>query len=266
MPFATRRGCRLFWERDGRAGAPSLLLVRGLTRSSRYWGELREHLAASFHLLVTDNRGSGQSDATWPPYSTKGMADDHAAVLDAAGEARVHVFGISLGGMISQHIALRHAARVNRLILGCTTAGGRSAVRIPRNAVIDLVRAGVGPIDRATRKIASRLLSEETIRQRPEVVEQWIAIALGEPRRRKGFLGQILAAGQHDAYRDLPRIAAPTLVLTGDADRLIPPENSRILADRVPGARLRFIPGAGHDFPTDRPEETAAAIREFLLA
>jgi len=267
VPFAVHRGCRLFWERDGNPTAPPLLLVRGLSRSSRYWGELRERLAKSFHLLVTDNRGSGRSDAPWPPYSTKRMADDHAAVLDAAGvTGRVHVFGISLGGMIAQHIALRHPSRVDRLILGCTTPGGEHAVRIGRKAVFALLRASMGPVARSMRRVAPLLLSAETLRERPEVVEQWIAIALGERRRRAGFLGQFLAAGRHDAWRRLPFMTAPTLVVTGDADRLIPPENSRLLAERIPGAKLRVIAGAGHDFPSDKPEETAEIVREFLRA
>jgi 3-oxoadipate enol-lactonase len=266
MPFVVHRGCRLFWERDGTPGAPPLLLVRGLGRSSRYWGELRERLAKSFYLLVTDNRGAGRSGAPWLPYSTKLMADDHAAILDAAGVAgRIHVFGISLGGMIAQHIALRHPSRVDRLVLGCTTPGGENAVRVGREVVFALLRASMGTADRTTRRIAPLLLSAKTLRERPEVVEQWIAIALGERRKRAGFLGQFLAAGRHDAWRRLPFMTAPTLVVTGDADRLIPPDNSRLLVERIPGAKLRIIVGAGHDFPSDRPEETAALLSGFLV-
>jgi 3-oxoadipate enol-lactonase len=266
MPHAIHRGCRLFWERDGRPGAPTLLLVRGLSRSSRYWGELRRKLAQSFHLLVTDNRGVGQSDAPWPPYSTPLLADDLAAILDAAGVGRAHVFGISLGGMIVQELAIRHPARVERLILGCTTPGGPHSVRFPGSTVLALLRAAITPVDRGTRSIAPWILSEETLRLRPEIIEEWIAIARSEPRRRRGFIGQLLAAGRHDAWSRLPSITAPTLVVTGDADRLIHPGNSRLLAERIPGARLHTIVSAGHDFPTDRPDETARVITEFLLA
>jgi pimeloyl-ACP methyl ester carboxylesterase len=265
MPYATRRGCRLFWERDGDEAAPALLLVRGLARSSRYWGELRVRLAKSFHLVVTDNRGVGRSDAPWPPYSTAQMADDHAAVLDAAGITRAHIFGMSLGGMIAQEIALRHPTRVDRLVLGCTTPGGPNAERA-RGALAALVRAAVSPVDRAMRIMAQFTLSADTLRTRPEVVDDWIAIAHGEPKHRLGVVGQLLAASRHDTWDRLSRIAAPTLVVTGDADTLIPASNSRLLAERIPGARLRSIPGAGHDFPADRPEETAEVVRGFLLS
>jgi pimeloyl-ACP methyl ester carboxylesterase len=264
MPHVTHRGCRLFWERDGQPDAPALLLVRGLGRSSRYWGELRDLLGRSFHLLLTDNRGVGRSDAPWPPYSTSLMADDHAAILDAAGVARTHVFGMSLGGMIAQQLAIRHPTRVERLILGCTTPGGHHAER--SGALLALVRASISPIDRAIQITAPLVLSGETLRQRPEVVEQWRAIARDEPKNRIGRIGQFLAAGRHDAWAQLAHITAPTLVVTGDADRLIPPGNSRLIADRVPGARLHSIPAAGHDFAADRPEETATVISRFLLA
>jgi 3-oxoadipate enol-lactonase len=266
MPHAIHRGCRLFWERDGEAGAPPLLLVRGLGRSSRYWGELRERLGRSFHLLVTDNRGAGRSDAPWPPYSTSLMADDHAAILGAAGVARTHVFGMSLGGMIAQKLAIRHPARVERLILGCTTPGGPHSVKASRKDVLGLLRASIGSTERTMRRMAPRLLSAETLRTKPEIVDQWIALSAGEPRRRRGYLGQLVAGGGHDAWSKLPHISAPTLVVTGDADRLIDPANSRLLADRIPGARLSFIASVGHDFAAERPEETAAMITEFLLS
>jgi len=237
--------------------------VRGLGRSSRHWGEIRERLGRSFHLLVTDNRGVGQSDAPWPPYSTKLMADDHAAILDAAGVERTHVFGISLGGMIAQELAIRHPARVDRLILGCTTPGGEHAERSA--AIGALVRASIGRAERAARNMAPLLLSAETLRQRPELVEQWIAIGRQEPKRRIGVLAQLLAARNHDAWAALTRIKTPTLVVTGTADLLIPPGNSRLLADRIPGARLELIPWAAHDFPADRPVETEKLVRDFLL-
>ncbi len=194
------------------------------------------------------------------------MADDHAAVLEAAGVDRAHVFGISLGGMIAQELAIRHPRRVERLVLGCTTPGGKHAVRFPRASVVAIVRASMAPVDRAMRSMAPRLLSPETLSRRPEIVEQWIAIARTERRRRLGLAGQLLAAGAHDAWSDLSRITAPTLVMTGDADRVIPSENSHRIASRISGARLHSLAGAGHDFPTDRPEETASAIRGFLLS
>jgi 3-oxoadipate enol-lactonase len=132
--------------------------------------------------------------------------------------------------------------------------------------MLAILRAATGPVDRATRSMAPHVLSAETLRDHPEVVDQWIRIAHEEPKSRAGRIGQLLAARGHDAWEKLPGITASTLVVTGDADRLIAPDNSRLIAERVPGARLRTIPGAAHDFPTDRPDETSAIVREFLLA
>lgn len=264
MPHAIHNGCRLYWERDGQPEHPALLLLRGLGRSSRHWGELRELLARSFYLLLTDNRGVGRSDAPWPPYSTPMMADDHVAILDAAGVARTHVFGISLGGMIAQQLAIRHPARVDRVILGCTTPGGRHGERRP-GTIKALLRASLTG-ERGMRSIAPLLLSAETLRAHPELVDQSIAIARSEPRQRRGMVGQLLAARNHNAWHQLPQIVAPTLVVTGTADLLIPPGNSTKIAERIPGARLHLIEGAGHDFPADRPDETATVIAEFLRA
>lgn len=266
MPHASHRGCRLYWETDGTPAGPPLLLVRGFARSSRYWGAgLRALLAARFRLILVDNRGVGRSDATRPPYTTALMADDLAAVLDAAGVDRAHVFGMSLGGMIGQQLALRHPARIDRLVLGCTTPGGRNAIRYPLRGVLTLLRAGAAPPHRAMRIIAPLALSRETLERRPEVIDAWVEVARSEPRHRAGLFGQLLAAARHDAWDALPRINAPTLVLTGDADWLIDADNSRRIAARIPGARLQLIPGAGHDFATDRPDETVAALTGFLL-
>src|SRR5213075_783205 len=111
-------------------------------------------------LLVIDNRGVGKSDATWPPYSTARLADDVAAVMDHAGVARAHVFGMSLGGMIAQQLALRHPQRIDRLILGCTTPGGRSAHPTPVRSQRALVRAAFGDDEPVTALLLARPTAE----------------------------------------------------------------------------------------------------------
>ena len=264
MAFAIHRGCRLHYDVAGDADAPPLVLIRGLARSARYWGEVARVLERSHRVVCLDNRGVGSSAATLPPYSTALMADDVVAVMDAVGVARAHVFGMSLGGMIAQMVALNHPDRVDRLVLGCTTPGGRRADRGSWRTLAAMVRSGLLRPHAAVRMIAPILLSRDTIEGRPEVLDEWIRIATSERTSRAGLLGQLVAGARHDAYRDLARVASPTLVVTGDADRLIPPVNSRILAARIPGARLVMLPGAGHDFTTDRPAEAAELVGRFL--
>jgi pimeloyl-ACP methyl ester carboxylesterase len=98
------------------------------------------------------------------------------------------------------------------------------------------------------------------------VIAEWQKLARLQRARVHGVLGQLLAAARHDTADRLHRIRAKTLVVTGDADRMIPPENSGGIAGRIPGARLRILPGAAHDFPTERASETAELLRKFLLS
>lgn len=255
-------GLRIYYEVSGPIGAPPIVLIRGLARSSSYWLEMRAMLERERRVLVLDNRGVGRSDTPSRPWATADMADDVALVLRASGIERAHVFGISLGGMIAQELALRHPHRVDRLVLACTTPGGHAAFRTPAKAALALVRAAAMPLADGIRSTARFVLSEEALARRPEIVDVWVAIAESEPRSRAGLVFQLLAAARHDAWDRLPFLRHDTLVVTGDADRLIPSENSMLLAKRIPRARLHTLRGAGHDFPTERPEETARLVLE----
>jgi 3-oxoadipate enol-lactonase len=264
--LARHRGVDIYYELRGRAEAPPLLMIRGLARTLRHWGAVLDELDSSFRLIVMDNRGAGSSSAPLPPYSTQQMADDAARVLEHAGVARAAVFGVSLGGMIAQQLCLRHPARVSRLVLGCTRAGGRTGRSISREAALALFGALRSSEDDALVRTAPFILSAEFLRGNPQVLTEWRRLAREQPMRRRGFLGQVMAALRHDTSRQLDRIRVSTLIVSGDADRLIDVENSRYLARRIAHARLETLPGAGHDFPTERPRELARLLAEFCLA
>lgn len=245
-------------------GAPVLVMIRGLARSARFWLDFVPRMRRSFSVLVLDNRGVGRSDKPVVPFTTRQMADDVAAVMDHAGVERAHIFGMSLGGMIAMRFALRHASRTDQLVLGCTTMGGRAAERIPLGSIAMLLRAGRLRFADALEYTAPIVVSPSFLRERDDIIHAWRAIATSEPVPLRGSALQLLAAAEHDVSREVGAIRAETLVLTGDADRLIPAENSRRLASAIPGAKLEILPGAGHDFTTEQPEPSALALERFL--
>ena len=122
MPYVTNQGAKLYWNEQG-SGAP-VLLIMGLSFTHEMWFRVLPILSTRYRTIFFDNRGMGRSDVPRGPYRMKVMAQDAAAVLDAAGVQAAHVIGASMGGLIAQELALRHPQRVLSLLLGCTSYGG----------------------------------------------------------------------------------------------------------------------------------------------
>src|SRR5271168_389948 len=127
MPFVENQGAKIHWDEQGQG--PPVLLIMGLGYPSCMWHRTQPVLAEQYQTIALDNRGVGRSDVPPGPYPIALMASDAAAVLDAAGIESAHVFGVSMGGMIAQEFTLQYPARVRSLVLGCTAAGGPTAVR-----------------------------------------------------------------------------------------------------------------------------------------
>ena len=262
MPHADRGSHRIFYEAWGPAGAPPLLLIMGMGFSSRAWGRLPERLAGSFRVLAVDNRGTGRSTAPRGRFRVTDMADDAAAVLDAAAAPRAAVFGISMGGMIALELALRFPSRVSALVLGATFGGFRESRKAALPVVWEVVLGGA--LSRLGRHglLGRDLVADERVRRDPEGLAAWLTT--GERIPTALAARQLGAVWGHAATSRLAELKVPVLVLTGDRDRLVPPGNARQLAEAIPGARLVFLPGAGHCFPLERPEETLREVTGFL--
>jgi pimeloyl-ACP methyl ester carboxylesterase len=184
-------------------------------------------------------------------------------VLDAADIGRAHVYGISLGGMIAQEIALRHPERVDALVLGATTPGGSEAVAADDETLAFFRRRGEMSAEEAVWASVPYNYGPRTRTERAQLIGEDIAQRLRFPIEPEPYAAQLAAALGHDAHARLGEIAAPALVVHGEADRMVAPENARLLADAIPGAELRTFPGAGHLYPTDEPAADQA-VAQFL--
>jgi len=217
--------------------------------------------------VLVDNRGSGRSGAAAGSYGVADMADDALAVLDDLGIRTAHVMGASLGGMVAQELAVRHAERVGRLVLACTTPGWPFAYPMPA-ASVRLIAAtrGLRPADTVRRHVENAL-SAATVQRRPELVDRIIAQQRSGPARDPdAWAAQAAGGARYAGGLRQARIRAPTLVLHGDADTVVDPRNARLLAGRIPVADLVIFPGLGHLFFWEDPDGFSAAVARFLLA
>jgi pimeloyl-ACP methyl ester carboxylesterase len=262
MPFATSTdGARIHYEVHG-AGEP-VLLIMGLGSNAYGWARTIPWLAERHQVIAFDNRGVGRSDVPAGAYAIGQMAEDAADVLAASGHARAHVVGASLGGMIAQRLALLHPDMIRSLILLCTTPGGAHAVRASDEVMAALVAGGEDP-STVYRRNAWFLYGADTRDNHPERIEEDLIERGRIPTQPTGYFGQIQAAMSHDVWAGLPAITVPTLVIHGDADILVPTENGKLIAGRIPGAQLVLIPGAGHMLQADAGDAVREAILAFL--
>jgi 3-oxoadipate enol-lactonase len=252
---------RLFWESTGE-GAP-VLMIMGLGLSGGAWWRTVPVLSRRLRVITFDNRGVGRSPSLRHSYTTEAMADDAVSVLDAAGIGRAHVYGFSLGGMVAQQLALRHPGRVRSLVLGATHAGGPRAVA-PDPEVLEFFarRPGMKP-EEAARASVPFNYGPRCRREHPERIDEDIQRRLQHRFPEQAYRAQLLAAAMHNCHRRLQRIEAPTLVVHGGHDRMIPVANAELLAESIPGASLHVLDESGHLYPTEEPE-IDAAIATFL--
>jgi 3-oxoadipate enol-lactonase len=260
MPFADSAGTKIYWDEQGE-GEP-VLLIMGLGYTSCMWHRTRPRLAQRYRTLAFDNRGVGLSAVPPGPYSIATMAADAAAVLDAAGVTSAHVFGVSMGGMIAQEFALQFPARTQSLILGCTSPGGPSAVRA-ESKVIDVLLVRAMTIEQAREAILPYIYDAGTPKEK--IVED-VTLRLPWLPSPEAYRSQLQAILSWEGYSRIAQITAPTLVIHGRSDALVPPGNGELIARRIPGAKFVLLENAGHLFLTDQTQPAHQEIFEFLAA
>jgi 3-oxoadipate enol-lactonase len=262
VPFIERPDtARIAWESDGPEDAPAVLLVMGLAYPAAMWFRLVPALAEGYRVIRVDNRGAGRTgDVPGAPYTVETMAADCLAVLDAADVDTAHIVGISMGGLIAQEIVLTASERVRSLCLIATHPGIAHAVTNPQAMAMLMQRGQMTPQEAAEASIPYNY-APETPRERIE--EDW-AVRFPLAATNEGYLGQVVGSSRWDGYDRMEGITAPTLVIHGELDALVPPENGRIISGRIPGAELVMIPNANHVLMTDQPGHVSTVLVEWL--
>lgn len=264
MPLTRSDGPSLWYSVEG-DGDEVVLLVSGLGARAADWGpRFPSALASCLRVVRFDNRGVGDSEKPEHTWTLEDMADDAVRVLDAVGVQRAHIVGVSMGGMISQLVALNHPSRVARLVLVSTHFGGPEVVR-PDPRVTAIYRPPRGMTQAELMRLAAETITAPGFAARsPALVEELVQLASRQPTPFSTFATQLQAILSSDRSARVKDIEAPTLVIHGELDPLIRAENGRRLAERIPGARQVTFPDHGHLLMWEAPEELARVALEFL--
>jgi pimeloyl-ACP methyl ester carboxylesterase len=246
-------------------GRDTVLLVMGLGGRASDWGErFPQALGSRYRVVTFDNRGTGSSSKPDAAFTLQDMARDAVAVLDAVSAEKAHVVGLSMGGMIAQLLGLHHEERVGRLALVATHFGGPDLVP-PSPEVASVLAPPPGTsAEEAMRRAMHLITAPGFAEKNPEAIEELVRLAAAQPTRKAMFIAQFQAILGSDRSEAVRRIRAPVVVIHGDSDPLIPVENGRRLAARIPGARLEILEGCGHMPMWEQPDPLSEKVIAFF--
>jgi 3-oxoadipate enol-lactonase len=264
----TKDGLKLRYEVRGN-GDP-VALIMGFSGSGRGWGEpFLKLMEARFKIFMIDNRGTGESDKPDTEFTLGDMAADIASVLDHAKTPRAHIFGISMGGMIAQEFALAYPARTRGLVLGCTNCGASHSVAADPAAIANLMPVpDMNPAEQARRAFSvacgkaflNSAAGQATLTQAIAEMGNYPVTPMHT------FMRQGQAIGGFDSFARLGQIKAPTLIIHGDDDAIVPYANAEVLHGAIAGSKTHTLKAAGHMFFWEAPEETVRVASDFLAA
>lgn len=255
MSFATNGSNEIWWDTAGE-GEP-LLLAMGHAWDARMWWRALPALSEKHRVLRFDNRGIGRTHWDGKPFGISDLAADAFAVMDAAGVESAHVYGMSMGGLTVQEMALAQPGRVRSLVLGCTAAFSADA---PRHSRLEPLKARM-PVRLVARLLPSALYGP---RADPGAVAEDVCLMRSANEPAVGKLAQSRAIARYHSLERIHQIAAPTLVVHGTHDKALSLDRAHELADRIPRAELVVLKDAGHNYLADSPDTATPAVLAFL--
>jgi len=263
MPFIhATDGTRIHYEVTGKSGATPVLMIQGLGASKNAWNLQRIAMATRFRIISFDNRGAGRSDKPTEPFTLEQMADDALAVLDAAGIETAHVVGASMGGVISQIVAVKYPHRVRSLTLVCTACRNHPwRQELLQSWAKTAEEKGMIEVGK---EAAQWVMSPRSFRRLVPAFT-WMG-PLAALRPRHSFVSQIDAIlnTREDLVDQLSTITAPTMVIVGNQDILTPRGDSEEIAERIPNSELVVISGAAHGLMMEHSSTFNKILIEFL--
>jgi 3-oxoadipate enol-lactonase len=260
-------GAELSCTVDGPPGAPSILLNRPLGGSMALWGTFAKVLSESLRVVAFDPRGVGRSSPVplrFNGFGTRDMARDAISLLDELALARVHVFGISLGGMVASWIAAEAPLRTLSLVLASTLPKLSTSSHHALSRALPMTRALMSSRANAEIRLVRAVLSSAFRERCPERVREIEDTVRRNPARHRDLIALALATARHRMPESLAVRAPRTCCLIGSNDPLVGRASEAELLHDIDGAELRRIPDSGHDLTLEQPEQTARAVLDFV--
>jgi len=256
----------IYYEITGSGEA--LVLISGLGYPLWQWHKMVPYLAKHFQVITFDNRGVGQTDKPAGFYTAQMLAADTAGLMDVLGVEKAVIMGHSMGGYIAQAMALDFPDKVVKLILCSTNFGGPRHVPITAEAWAVLSDTTSDPLTRFKNGLAVST-APGWAESHPEMAQEWVDWRIKNPMDLAGYQSQMVIGlgliAEEAAFENrLPEVEAPTLILFGENDKVVPPANADLLAAKIPNARITILPDAGHFFPIEVPEAASQAVIDFI--
>ena len=257
MPVTVTEHTSIDYDIQGEG--PALVLINGLGFGRWGWFKQVPALSRHFRTITFDVRGERDLDG-----GVGTLAQDVVDLLDHIGVRKAHVLGASLGGFVAQELALQRPDIVDRLVLVCTSYGGRGLESMSPRALADMVGWGSFSAEGAARRGLETATSEAYRADHEEEFERILRWRLADSPSLAAYYGEAVAGSRFDVSGDVGHITSPTLVIHGSEDRYVPVANAAALAEAIPGAKLRVLGDAGHLVFIERAADVNREVVSFL--